>query len=298
MFFKSATFFQFQEPFDLSSADLEAALAKHPFRAARGQDAQSFGFSSPFGLNSTVLNHTVATCSLFQITLEEKMLPLEVIHAYVTEKECEIKKETGQAISRAHRRELTELAKQELLPRAFSKHTLIQAYIDRKNNWLVINSTKRSQVELITACLRKALLSLPIMPLSPFLPIPALMTEWLRFSTKSNLLFLGDECELEEPGGDGGVVRARRLALDSEEIRQHLDAGYQATKVKLNYAERMIFTLSSNFDFSKIKFTDLVQESLDVIDADQAAARLDCEFAIVTGELEMMIRHLLDVCGC
>ncbi len=297
MFFKNVTLFRFQEKFDLTPEALEQALARFTFRPVGNMEMSTFGFSSPFGPRAEVLTHTVAGCTLFQLTCEEKILPSSVVKQMVDEKATEIEDSTGQAVSRAQRKELAEQITFELIPRAFSRLSTITAYIDRDNNWLVINATSKKQIDLVTACLRKALESLPIEPLSPDASIPAIMTSWLLNALPGEGLFLQEECELREPGDEGGVVRARGVPLTSSEIRQHLDGGWQATKVHLNYADRMSFLLAEDFTLRRIKLSDLLQEPLADIDADQAAAKLDASFSIMSAELRLCVHALLRACN-
>ena len=57
------------------------------------------------------------------------------------------------------------------------------------------------------------------------------MTAWLAHRNLPDDFVLGEECELREPGEDGGVVRCRGVDLLSEEVETHLNAGKQVARL-------------------------------------------------------------------
>ena len=73
---------------------------------------------------------------------------------------------------------------------------------------------------------------------------------------------LGDVCELREGGEAGGIVRCRGQDLTGDEIRGHLQAGKQATRLGLIWDGRVAFVLDEALVVRRLHFLDVVRESL------------------------------------
>ena len=108
---------------------------------------------------------------------------------------------------------------------------------------------------------------------------------------------LGNECELKDTSEDGGVVRCKGLDLQGDEIRSHLDAGMQVTKLSVTWDDSLSFVLDEELGIRRLKFGDTLQEKLDDVDADDAAARFDAAFSLMTLELARLIPGLLEALG-
>jgi recombination associated protein RdgC len=67
----------------------------------------------------------------------------------------------------------------ELLPRAFVRSSRMSAYVDRKNGWLVLDTSSRKSAENALTQIREALGSFPAVPLAPEEGPRVLMTDWL-----------------------------------------------------------------------------------------------------------------------
>lgn len=122
------------------------------------------------------------------------------------------------------------------------------------------------------------------------------MTAWLVAGQAPADFTFGDVCELQEGGETGGVVRCRGQDLTGDEIRAHLDAGKQAVQLGLIWKGRVAFVLDEALLVRRLHFLDVVQESLRD-GADSAEALFDAEFALMTGELALLLPHLLELFG-
>ena len=126
--------------------------------------------------------------------------------------------------------------------------------------------------------------------------LAAVMTAWLAESQAPAEFTLGDTCELREVGEAGGIVRCRGQDLAGAEIRGHLVAGKEVTRLGLCWNERIAFVLDEALVIRQLQFLDVVRESLRDI-ADSPEAIFDAEFALMTGELALLVPRLLDVFG-
>ena len=108
---------------------------------------------------------------------------------------------------------------------------------------------------------------------------------------------LGDECELREPGEEGGVVRCRGVDLLSEEVETHLHAGKQVVRLALSWDERLSLVLAEDLCLRRLKFADeLMKENEDIPEADNAA-RLDADFALMTEAVTGLQERILALFG-
>lgn len=110
-------------------------------------------------------------------------------------------------------------------------------------------------------------------------------------------LVLGDECELREPGDEGGQVKVSKQELIGEEVEVHLQAGKQVSKMALIWNDALSFVLGDDLVIRKLKFTDSVQEQLDEVNAETAAEQFDADFAIMTLTLQQMLDELVENLG-
>lgn len=75
-----------------------------------------------------------------------------------------------------------------LLPRAFSKFSVIQAIYDGSTKRIYINASAR-QAEDMLALMRKSLGSLPVVPLSVENPIELTLTDWVRDGSAPEVVY-------------------------------------------------------------------------------------------------------------
>ena len=102
----------------------------------------------------------------------------------------------------------------------------------------------------------------------------ATMTGWLMHRTLPDDLTAGEDCELREPGEEGGVVRCRGVDLLSEEVETHLHAGKQVARLALAWEDRLSTgTGGGSLVLRRLKFSDeLMKENEEIPEADTGRA--------------------------
>ena len=288
MFFRNLTLFRFSSAAAKSLEDLDAALADHTLRACGPLEAATRGFVSPFGPDSEVLSHTVGKATLVTLGSEEKLLPAAVVNAELGKRLRKEAGRRGRPPGGRQRRAIKAEVLDALLPQAFVRPARLNAYLDARNGWLVLDTASRKAAEAALAALREALGSFPAQPLAAAETPRALLTDWLAHGKLPGGLAMGDECELRDPAG-GAVIRCRRQELESAEVRAHLKQGKQVFQLGLQFEDRASFTLGEDLVIRKLRFLDVVQDSLDADGVDSAEAELDARFALMTLELERLL---------
>ncbi|EDM49469.1 MULTISPECIES: recombination-associated protein RdgC [Marinobacter] len=298
MWFRNARVFRFTKPFEITAEALEEKLQEDAFKPCGPQETSRQGWVSPMGKHSDLLVHSAGGYHLIALRKEEKLLPASVIKELVDEKAEMIEAEQHRKVRRKEKDELKEEVTLEMLPRAFSKNRRCYAYLAPADGVLIVDAGSSKQAEDLASTLRKSLGSLPVRPPAVEQAPAFTFTGWLNESIDLPAsIELGTECELKDTSEDGGVVRCKGLDLQGDEIRSHLDAGMQVTKLSVTWDDNLSFVLDEELGIRRLKFGDTLQEKLDDVDADDAAARFDAAFSLMTLELARLIPGLLEALG-
>lgn len=298
MWFRNARVFRFTKPFDISAEELEEKLQADVFKPCGPQETSRQGWVPPLGKHGEQLVHSANGYHLIALRKEEKILPGPVVKEAVEEKAEAIEFEQGRKVRRKEKDEIKEQVMLEMLPQAFSKNRRSFAYLAPQDGVLVVDAGSAKQAEDLASTLRKSLGSLPVRPPAVEQAPAFTFTGWLNESIDlPGKVVLGTECELKDPSEDGGVVRCKGLDLKADEIRNHLDAGMQVTKLSLTWDDNVSFVLDEELGIRRLKFGETLQDQLDDVDVDDHAAKFDAAFTLMTLELSRLIPGLLEALG-
>ncbi len=293
MWFKNLYLFKFETDFTLNAQELHEELHKKTFTPCTATQRESLGWIAPLGKNTTSLTHASNNYILLSMARQERLLPAAVIKETLQEKVEAIEVAEDRKVSTREKKEMREDIEHELLPRAFTRTQKIDAWIDPKNGWLILNTSSAPRAEALTKLLRKTLGSLPItLPESEVSPAVA-MTQWLTSHKLPAPFVLGYECELKNQGDDKGSVNFKQHDLTLDEIKTSLQAGKYATKLAIEWDEKISFVLSEDLQIKKLKFLDVLEEQLQDNDPQSHEEHLDIEFTLMTGEVALMLKDLM-----
>jgi recombination associated protein RdgC len=292
MFFRNLTVFRFSTSVATDLERLDEALAEHRLRPVGPLEMSTRGFVSPLGRNEEALTHNIAANSLLTVGGEDKMLPSAVVNDELSRRVQKIAEEDGRKVSGRERKRMKDDVLNELLPRAFVRNSRMSGYVDKKNGWLVLDTSSRKSAENALTQVREALGSFPAVPLAPEEAPRALMTEWLSSGELPGGLTLGDECELRDPAtATGAIARCRRQDLETEEVREHLRNGKQVFQLGLTFDDRISFVLGEDLIVRKLRFLDVVLD--EQADSHEShSAEMDANFAMMALEFERLLGKL------
>jgi recombination associated protein RdgC len=297
MWFKNIRAYRLTSPFTLTPEQLAEQLAQRAFTPCAKSQALALGWVPPLGGEDGELVHAAAGRMLVKLKREEKLLPSTVVRELLDEKVAEI--ETGQArkVYRKERLNLKDEIIQDCLPRAFTRSTSVYAYVDTRANWVFVDAASATRAEELLNLLRECIGSFPVLlPQVNSAPV-AVMTGWLLHRNLPQDFELGQECELREPGEEGGVVRCRGVDLLSEEVETHLHAGKQVARLSLGWDERLQLVLAEDLCLRRLKFADeLMKENEDIAEGDEAA-RMDADFALMADAIGTLQERILTLFG-
>lgn len=292
MFFRNLTFFRFPTTLAKTLDDLDARLEECKLKPVGPSELMSRGFISPFGRDGASMSHRVGDALWITLGGEDRLLPSAVINDQLGRKLAEIEEKEGRRLGGRARKRLKEDIVMELLPRAFVRPVRCSATLDLEHGFIAVDTSSRKTAENLVSELRHALGSFPALPLNAEASVRAILTGWLAGEPLPPGLSLGDECELKDPVDGGAVVRCSRHELQVDEIRQHLEAGKQVTRLALVLDDHVGFVLGEDLVLRKLKFLDGAVDQLEGTEADGVAAELDARFALMAGELKRLFAVL------
>jgi len=297
MWFKNLCVYRLSGSFDLSAEVLHERLEQKRFRRCGSLEMASMGWTPPLGPEGQMLTHAANGCVMVAARREEKVLPAAVVREIVAERVLEIETEQMRTMRRKEKEELRDEVLQDLLPRAFTRSKLTYAYINPRDGLILVDSATANKAEELISLLRETLGSLPVRPLKVRHAPAAVMTAWVEGTDRTPDFEPLDECELRDPGEEGGVVRCRRQDLSSDEIQGHLRAGKQVVRLGVEWNERLSCVLGDDLTIRRLRFGDMLQEEAAESSADDVAARFDADFALMSLELGRFFPRFLEVFG-
>ena len=297
MWFKNLKIYRFSKPFSIDTEQLETQLAEKSFQPCGSTQASSFGWVSPLGDSSTLLTHSIGKTTMICVRQEERILPSSVVNDALNEKLDAIQTETGRRPVGKHKQSIKDELILTLLPKAFTRSKRAYAYLDQKAQTLIVDAASNNKAEELVELLRQSLGSLPAVPLKTnTLPV-LLMTNWLKGNNLKDDFLIKDECELKESDDEGAILRCKRQDLGSDEIQMHLDSGKEVTKLAVNWNDTIECIIQDDLAIKRLKFSDELLDQAADDGAEDAAARFDADFNLMTGELSRFIPRLIEVLG-
>ncbi|NAW32837.1 recombination-associated protein RdgC [Halomonas alimentaria] len=286
MWFKHLHLYRLHDAPELDATTLEEALAEQAARPLGGQDPRRLGWTFPGGRADTARLHELQGQRLLSALRQERLLPASVVKEEVDERAAEVETREGRKLRRQEKIAIKEQVVEELLPRAFVRSQKIDLWWDTRRRLIGINASSRTRAEELLDLLRETLGSLKVTPLATQVMPMRAMTQWLTDpASRPADLVLGDQVELKAKGDDG-VLRARQVDLDSDEIQQLLESGRQASKLAVEVEGRLSFVLHDDLALKSIRFGDaLIDEANASDDGDDALLRLDTDFVLMAQAL-------------
>jgi recombination associated protein RdgC len=168
--------------------------------------------------------------------------------------------------------------------------------MDTRNHWLVIDAAASAKSDEVLGMLAKAIDSFPISPLYVEQSPAAAMTSWLISDEPPSGFSIDQDTELRSTSESGAAIRYVRQSIEIEDVRKHVQAGKQCTRLALTWADRVSFTLTEGLDIKRVTPLDVLKEGQDST-AHNDAEQFDSDFTLMTGELSRMMTDLVDALG-
>ena len=296
MWFKRCQLFRFSNRFQMTADALAESLQEKAFQPCGPQDSERMGWAPPLGRYGSDLVHTGNGFMMLCARRQAKLLPAAVVNELLEERLSAVEDGERPLVSRKRRKEMKEALVFELLPKAFTRSSLIYAYLAPAENLLVINNSSSSRAEELLGLLRDSLGALSLVPVACQAPVVERMTHWVKGDIPLPAGWeLGEACELRDKADEKSIVRCKNRNLTAAEIEGHINAGMQVSKLALNWHDKIGFMLDEKLVLRQIQYGELIEEQIE--GAADPAEQFDQDFSLMTLELEQMIQSLLQALG-
>ncbi|OYO29189.1 recombination-associated protein RdgC [Janthinobacterium sp. PC23-8] len=293
MFFKNLQIYRLPAPWAMTAAALEQALAPQQFTPATSMDLVRQGWAPPRAAG-TPLVHAVGGQFLLQLKTEKKLLPATVINQVAAARALEMEEAQGFPPGKKAMKELKERVTDELLPRAFAILSTTAVWIDPVNGWLVIDAASPAKADDVVKLLLKSVDKLPLESLRVQRSPVGAMTEWLETGNDPAGFTVDQDAIMRATGESKAQVAYKRHTLEADDIRRHIAAGKQCTRLAMTWNDKISFVLDESLAIKSVKALDILRECAIGEAADE---RFDSDFALMTGELAKMLADLVEALG-
>ena len=292
MFFKNLQIYRLPAAWEMTASALEEALAQQQFTPATSMDLVSQGWAPPRGADQPLV-HAVGGQFLLQLKTEKKLLPSTVVNQVAAARALEMEEAQGFAPGKKAMKELKERVTDELLPRAFAILSTTAVWIDPVNGWLVVDAASPAKADEVIKLLLKSVDKLPLESLRVQRSPVGAMTEWLQADESPAGFTVDQDAIMRATGESKAQVAYKRHTLEADDIRRHIAAGKQCTRLAMTWNDKISFVLDESLAIKSIKPLEIIKESATRNDDE----RFDSDMALMTGELAKMLADLVEALG-
>src|SRR5690606_37435978 len=171
-----------------------------------------------------------------------------------------------------------------------------RVWLDMHNHWLVIDAAAAAKSDEVLGLLAKSLDALPVSPLHVEQSPASAMTNWLISDEPPTGFTIDQDTELRSTSDSGAAVRYVRQSVEIADVRKHVQAGKQCTRLALTWNDRVSFMLTEGLDIKRVNPLDVLKEGQDS-SAQNEAEQFDSDFALMTGELSRLVAGLVEALG-
>lgn len=294
MWFKNIQIFHLDEAIPYEPEAFSEALSALTFQPCGKVTPQTQGFAAPVGGGEEApLVYGSNGFMIFCLKIEEKILPAAALRERHLERVQEIEQAQGQKLYKNDKARLKDEIYHTMLAQAFTKSTKLYAYIDTRNNWLIVDSSSNKRIDLMLGALNQCT---DIKINNPERVSPsALMSRWLKKHRYPANLSILDHCVIQDTNDERGIARFSHKDLLGESVQTLLRDGSQVIQLGLNWADQLRFTLKEDFTITSVKYsdavTDLAKDGLTETPEEHFAA----DFVIMAQTIGQFLTDLLPV---
>jgi len=288
--FKNLQIYRLPCNWGITADELASMLAPQAFTPPSSNELLRQGWDAPRPNGGLV--HTVNKQMLIRLRGEKKLLPATVINQVTKARAAEMEEAQGFAPGKKAMKELKERVTDELLPRAFSIESNVWTWIDPVNGWLVVDAASPAKADEVIKLLLKAVDRMPLESLRVQRSPVGVMTEWLQTDEAPAGFTVDQDATLRATGESKAQVGYKHHSLDPEEVRRHIAAGKQCTRLAMTWDSKISFVLDESLAVKSVKPLDVLTER--EITSRNDEERFDGDFMLMTGELARLMADLVE----
>ena len=276
-----------------SLEQIEQALDAERFVPCGASQEKAMGWVEPRGETHGPLVEAVNGQRILKLKIETRGVPGSVVTRKAKERSAQIEAAEGRKPGKKEMKEIKEDVKLSLMPMAFSKESSVWVWVDPVEQMLVIDAVSQVKADEVITMLVKSFVGLSLSLINTQISPQSAMASWLITQEAPAGFSVDRECELKAADESKSVVRYVRHALDTDEVKQHVESGKLPTRLALTWEGRVSFSLTEAFQLKKITFLEVVFEATSA-EKDEG---FDADVAIATGELCKLLPDLFEAFG-
>ncbi len=292
--FRNLRLYRLHSAWPESEAALSQRLAEAEFTPCGAFSERSTGWEAPTGDDADPLCRRVAGADLMRLRSQTRLLPAAAVNEALEERIDAFRDRTQREPSRREKRQLKDEVHAELMPRALLKSDRVRGFCLIGESLIGIDTASEAQAERFLDTLRDALGSLQVTPLKFKQPVGQLI----------HRVFLGDgppafragrECRMQDPAAGAATVSWLDIDLSDDDVRRHVRNGLKLTRLGLVFDELATLVIDQDGVIRKLRLQGM-DAAEDAGDEDPLA-RLDAEFALLTGATRRLVQALAKALG-
>ncbi len=294
MWFRQAQLFKFEDKSPFDAKELEDQLEQLAFTPCPSGLPISQGWISPTDEEDASLVYVVKDFLLICLQTEAKLLPATIVRQKLNEKIKVIQLKQDRKVSYKEKNILKQEIYNELLPQAFGVLYRTYAFIDTKNNWLILDTNNAKRTENFITFFKRSLSKIKIM--SPEIKkLSSILTKWLLDNDHPKSLNIEDACVLQDPKQVERSIRIQKQDLSSNYVQPIIKNNFEISQIKMTWNDQVTFVLKNDFTFQSLQYQDSVIEltNADKNDTEEGSFRAD--FFIMSGLLTKMFQEFLKI---
>ena len=272
---------------------IEQALDAERFVPCGASQEKAIGWVEPRGEAHGPLVEAVGGQRILKLKMETRGVPGSVVTRKAKERSAQIEATEGRKPGKKEMKEIKEDVKLSLMPMAFSKESSVWVWFDPVTQLLVVDAGSQAKADEVITMLIKSFVGLSLSLINTQISPQSAMASWLITQEAPAGFSVDRECELKAADESKSVVRYVRHALDTDEVKQHVESGKLPTRLALTWEGRVSFSLTEALQLKKITFLDVVFEATSA-EKDEG---FDADVAIATGELCKLLPDLFEALG-
>lgn len=290
MFFRNLQIYRLPAPWPCKPEQLEAAMQLHTFAPCSSNELLRQGWTPPRDAGHV---HVVNGQFLLTLATEKKLLPAKVVNQVAKARAAELEESQGFPPGKKAMKELRERVADELLPRAFVTRDHTNVWIDPVNGSLVVDAVSPSKADDVIKLLLKAVDRMPLESLRVNRSPVAVMTGWLESDEAPAGFTIDQDATMRAAGESKAEIGYKRHTLEADDMRRHIAAGKQCTRLAMTWNDRISFVLTESLAIKSVKPLDVLKEGV----AGTTDERFDSDFALMAGELAKLLADLVEALG-
>jgi recombination associated protein RdgC len=293
MWFKQAQIFKFEKG-SFAHEELEGQLAQLPFSPCPSGLPISQGWISPTEEEDDSLVFSVPGFLLICLQTEAKLLPAKIVRQKLNEKIKEIQLKQDRKVSYKEKNIIKQEVYNELLPKAFGAIYRTYAFIDVKNNWLILDTNNAKNTENFITFFKRSLSKIKITP-PEIKKLSPILTDWLLNSSHPKSLNIEDACVLQDPKQVERITRIQKQDLSAKYVQALLKNNFEISQIKMTWNDQITFVLKNDFTLQSLQYQDSLTELSDEDRNDSEECGFKADFFIMSGILSKMLSEFLKV---